>query len=312
MGRFDDLPRKMFHPDLLPLKRRIIGFIIGIPLAYMIGKFYYRMPEWSCILMTVTIAVFAAVALFMELRSNRKDKEFKNAIANGEYHQDEKWRQKYARYVDKHDFKQVKGDSMRSDLSLRYLSVSGIVMLVISVLCLGAAIFWKTGFADINGTLAACGILFGIWGAYKYLKTPVKAFVKECGEKYPEIERSYLNGKMLTYKKNGEHSCNSGINIGGNYTVIYNDKKIDFIDNAEIESVDRRITKTKHYVNHIYTGSVFTNTLIIKLKRHSENERARYYNVKLNEFQVEMAYNALSVYSAPAEASIMNKTEMHV
>ena len=129
MGRFDDLPRKMFHPDLLPLKRRIIGFIIGIPLAYMIGKFYYRMPDWSCILMTVTIAVFAAVALFMELRSNRKDKEFKNAIANGEYHQDEKWRQKYARYVDKHDFKQVKGDSMRSDLSLRYLSVSGIVML---------------------------------------------------------------------------------------------------------------------------------------------------------------------------------------
>ena len=238
------------------------------------------------------------------------DKEFKNDIDNGRYHQDEKWQQKYAEYADKHDFIQVKGDSMKADLSRRFLSVSGIVMLVISALFFISAIFFNAGFAETTFILIFSGLLFGGWGAFKLLNTPVRAFIKECGEKYPEIERSYLNGRMLTYKRNGELSCNCGINISGNYTVIYNSKKIDFIENAEIDSVQKHVTKTKYYGNQIYNGSVFSYTLIITLKKRIENDIPKQYRVKLNEFQLEMAYKALSAYNVPITASIREKTEM--
>lgn len=310
MGKFDDLPRKMFHPDLLPLKRRIITYIIAIPLVYIIGRFYYKLPNSICIFVTVGTAVFLAIASFMELKSNHMDKEFKNDIDNGKYHQDEKWQQKYAEYVDKHDFIQVKGDSMKADLSRRFLSVSGIVMLVISALFFISAIFLNAGFAETTFVLIFSGLLFGGWGAFKVLNTPVRAFIKECGEKYPEIERSYLNGRMLTYKRNGELSCNCGINISGNYTVIYNSEKIDFIENAEIDSVQKHVTKTKYYGNQIYNGSVFSYTLIITLKKRIENDIPKQYRVNLNEFQLEMAYNALSAYNIPITASIREKTEM--
>lgn len=309
MGKFDDFPRKMFHPDLLPLKRRIIAYIIGIPLEYVIGRFYYELPNLICILLTVGTAIFLAVALFMELKSNHKDEEFKNDIDNGKYHQDEKWQQKYEEYVDKYDFIQVKGDSMKADLSRQFFSVSGIVMLVISALFFITAIFFNAGFAEITFILIFSGLLFGGWGAFKILNTPVRAFIKECGEKYPEIERSYLNGRMLTYKRNGELSCNCGINISGKYTVIYNSKKIDFIENAEIGSVQKHVTKTKYYGNQIYNGTVFSYTLIITLKMRSENDIPKQYRVKLNEFQLEMAYQALSTYNVPATASIIEKTE---
>lgn len=238
------------------------------------------------------------------------DKEFKNDIDNGKYHQDEKWQQKYAEYVEKHDFIQVKGDSMKADLSRRFLSVSGIVMLVISALFFISAIFLNAGFAETTFILIFSGLLFGGWGAFKVLNTPIRAFIKECGEKYPEIERSYLNGRMLTYKRNGELSCNCGINISGNYTVIYNSKKIDFIENAEIDSVQKHVTKTKYYGNQIYNGSVFSYTLIITLKKRIENDIPKQYRVKLNEFQLEMAYKALSAYNVPITASIREKTEM--
>jgi hypothetical protein len=300
----------MFHPDLLPLKRRIIAYIIAIPLVYIIGRFYYKLPNIICIFLTVGTAVFLAIALFMELKSNHMDKEFKNDIDNGKYHQDEKWQQKYAEYVDKHDFIQVKGDSMKADLSRRFLSVSGIVMLVISALFFISAIFFNAGFAETTFILIFSGLLFGGWGAFKVLNTPVRAFIKECGEKYPEIERSYLNGRMLTYKRNGELSCNCGINISGNYTVIYNSEKIDFIENAEIDSVQKHVTKTKYYGNQIYNGSVFSYTLIITLKKRIENDIPKQYRVKLNEFQLEMAYKALSAYNVPITASIREKTEM--
>ncbi len=310
MGKFDDFPRKMFHPDILPLKRRIIAYIIGTPLVYIIGRFYYELPNIVCIPLTIGTAVFLAVAVFMELRSNRKDNELKSDIDKGEYHQDEKWQQKYTEYVNKHDFIQVKGDSMKADLSRRFLSISGIIMLIISALFFIGAILIRTGLLETNIILAVAGVLFGGWGAFKYMNTPVRAFIKECGEKYPEIERSYLNGRMLTYKRNGELSCNCGINISGNYTVIYNSKRIDFIDNAEIGSVQKHVTKTKYYGNQIYNGSVFSYTLIITLKKRSENDNPKQYRVKLNEFQVEMAYKALSSYNTPVSASIREKSEI--
>lgn len=293
----------MFKSDLPPLKSRIIGYIVSVPLSFFIALFY-GLPAGLCLLTSAAFALLFLTATILELRSKRKDEEFRKSVQNGEYQQDDKWQQKYKEYVLKNDFQQVRGNSMKADLDRRFRSRFGIAMLIVAAAFFIAAALIRTGLIETNVILAAAGLLFGGWGAYKLLKTPVRKFIKSCGDKLPIIERSYLNGRMLTYKRNGERSCISGINIGGNYIVIYEDKVIRCIDRNEIGSVSKHVTKTKYYGNNIYSGSVFTHELIISLKPRSGELVGLKYSVELNEFQVQMAYEALSVYNTPVSSSI--------
>lgn len=310
MSRSDDFPRKMFHPDLPPFRNRVIGYIICVPLSFVIAKFYYELPVALCIIISIAFAIGLSLAVFFEVKSVHKDKEFINSVNSGEFHSDKEWKEKYAEYVRKHDFEQIKSNSMKADLSRRFLKPSGIVWLAVALIFFIAAAIVRTGLLETNVILAASGLLFGVWGAAKLMKTPVSPFIKRCGEKLPEIERSYLNGRMLCYSKNGEHSCNNGLNIGGNYIVLYDSKNINFIDRNEIESVNKHVTKTKYYGNAVYSGSLFTYSLIIDLREQSNSKAVRRYKLDMNEFQVEMAYEALSSNSRPASASINEHTDV--
>lgn len=223
----------MFKPELPPLKTRIISYIAAVPIAFFIGLFYGLSPLVSAVVAAAFAMLFAA-ALFFELRSKRKDEEFRKAVQNGEYQQDDKWQQKYKEYILKNDFQQVTANSMRANLNRRFFKPSGAVWLTASVLFIAAAIICRAAESDIRAVLAVSGIISAMWGVFKLLHTPVSSFIANCGEKLPEIERSYLNGKMLTYRKNGEHACNSGINIGGNYVVMYTDSVIICLDKNEI------------------------------------------------------------------------------
>lgn len=310
MGKFDDFPRKMFHPDLPPFKNRVIGYIICVPLSFVIAKFYYELPTALCIVITLAFAIALSAATFFEIKSTRKDKEFINAVNNGEFHNDEKWQHKYAEYIKKHDFQQVKSNSMKVDLFRRYTSVSGVIMLIAALLFFIAAIFIRTGLLETNVILAVSGLLFGAWGVWKLMKTPVRNFIKQYNEKLPEIERSYLNGRMLTLRRNGEHSCNNGINIGSNYVVIYDNKAINCFDRSDIIAVNKHITKTKYYGNSIYTGSLFTYKIYFSVKNETTISHSRQYSLELNEFQTEMVYEALSVSGSAASAEITEHSEV--
>ena len=309
MSKFDDFPRKMFHPDLPPLKNRIIGYIICIPLSFVISKFYYGLPATLCIIIAVAFGAALSTATFFEIKSKNKDAEFLNTINSGEFHSDEKWKKKYDEYLKKHDFEHIKGDSMKADLNRHYRSISGMIMLAIAIFFFIAAAIVRTGLLETNVILAVSGLLFGAWGIWKLMKTPVRSFIKQCGENLPMIECSYLNGKMLTYRKNGEHACNNGINIGGNYIVIFSSKAINCFARNEIESVNKHITKTKYYGNAVYTGSLFTYSLIIDLKEQKNRNAVRRYKLDMNEFQVEMAYRELSVSGSETSREIAEHIE---
>ena len=309
MSRSDDFPRKMFHPDLPPFRNRVIGYIICVPLSFVIAKFYYELPVTLCIIISIAFAIGLSLAVFFEVKSVHKDKEFINSVNSGEFHSDEKWSKKYTDYVRKHDFEHIKANSMKTDLDRRFLKPSGIIWLTFALVFFIAAAVVRTGLLETNVILAVSGLLFAVWGAVKLMKTPVRPFIKRCGEKLPEIERSYLSGRMLCYRKNGEHSCNNGLNIGGNYIVLYDSKNINYIDRNEIESVSKHVTKTKYYGNAVYNGSLFTYSLIIDLREQSDSKAVRRYKLDMNEFQVEMAYEALSVNSCATSGSIAEHVE---
>ena len=77
----------MFKPELPPLKTRIISYIAAVPIAFFIGLFYGLSPLVSAVVAAAFAVLFAA-ALFFELRSKRRDEEFRKAVQSGEYQQD--------------------------------------------------------------------------------------------------------------------------------------------------------------------------------------------------------------------------------
>lgn len=307
MGRFEEPPQKKFDPDLPPMKSRLVAYIVCVPLCFFMAKFK-GFSTGLCLGLTAAVAAVLFISIFFEYRSKIKDNEFKNAVINDEFHSDEKWQEKYHDYVLKNDFQQVTASSMKADLNHRFIKPSGIIWLIAAVFLFAAALICRAAPDDIRIILAVSGFLASIWGGFKLMHTPVSSFIANCGEKLPEIERSYLNGKMLTYRKNGEHACNNGINIGGNYVVMYTNNQIICMDRNEIDSVNKQITKTKHYGNGVYTGSVFSYYLILNLKDQEESDCA-HYKIELNEFQVNMAYEALSMSFSPSLSSIKEQND---
>ncbi len=307
MGRFEEPPKKKFNPELPPLKSRVVAYIVCIPLCFFMGKFKGFSTSF-CLTLTAVVAAVLFISVFFEYRSKYKDNEFKNAVINDEFHSDEKWQEKYHDYVLKNDFQQVTASSMNADLNRRFFKPSGVFWLISALLLFAAALICRDAHSDIRGLLAVSGILASLWGSFKLLHTPVRSFIANCGEKLPEIDRSYLNGKMLTYRKNGEHACNNGINIGGNYVVMYTNNQIICMDRNEIDSVNKHITKTKYYGSGVYTGSVLSYYLIVNLKA-TDGSSCTHYQIELNEFQVNMAYEALSVSSSPSLSSIKEQND---
>ena len=149
--------------------------------------------------------------------------------------------------------------------------------------------------------LAITGLLFLAWGLYKLLRTPVRAFLRDCGDGLPHIERSYLNGRLLTYRRSGLSAVNSGINIGGDYTVMWCKKEIQAIENRSISDVKLQVHRTKQYVDSLYAGT--ETAYYIRVTYADEHGKNWNFKIRLNEFQAKMVYDALAPLTTAVDYS---------
>ena len=302
-GRFKELLREMFNPPLEPMKKRLFAVLFGGVPAALVILLIYGMPLLPSVIIAAALTAVLALSFVFEVRSKKKGAALSEAVKSGEYYADEGWREKYRRYCEKHDFEPVTAASMRGDLSRRYLKVSGIVMAAFSLAFFIPAVIWDSPSAEANVFLAIGGALFLGWGIAKLLRTPVRGFIRDCGNELAHIERSYLSGRMLTYRRSGIDWVNNGINIGGNYTVVYYKSAIRAIENRSITGVSRSIKRTDHYVNGIYTGSY--SFFFLRIDYTDSSGSSRCIRIELNEFQAEMAYDALSAnHAAPGYQSV--------
>ena len=276
------------HPKLLPRKKRFFwGVIIGPPFSFLLLHLYYRMPVMPSVLISLLFGA-AFIGLFIwEICAEKKYADLKNRIESGVYYEQEQWLESYRQYRAAHDFRAVKANSLKADLNRHYLRPAGIVMISFAMCMLLPAVFWRTGIAELNGFLAVGGLIFLVWGLVILLRTPVRKFLRSCGDELPHIERSYLNGKTLKYKQ-------SVINIGGNYTVLLDASGITSVDNRRITAVTRGVRRTRHFINQMYAGSELEYRISIQYQDADGRPCTR--SLRLSEFQAEMAYEALAVF----------------
>lgn len=281
--------------DRQKTKLLIIGIIVGLPFGIAYGV-YKGLPMMLAVMVAVFAVIVVIISYFFEKRSEKIELKLKDSIESGEYFGSEEWQEKYRKYCEKHDFSTVKASSMEADLKRYFTRPMGYIMAAFSLLFFIPAIIWKSGDISANIFLSIGGLIFLVWGTVIIFRTPVRRFIRSCGDELPMIERSYLNGKMLVFRRNGIYTENNGINIGGNYIVIFHRKNILAIDRNSVTKAEKSVQRNKYYGDGLYTGSEMRYYLTV----HYDTAKGDncWVKIQLNEFQLEMAYEALSPYKA--------------
>lgn len=302
-GYLKELFQKIREPDLKPLRNRIPAYIIALPIAF----FIMRAKDFSILISAVValcFAVFLTLSVFFELKSIQKGEKLKEDVESGDYYSSDVWNEKYLNYLNKHGFDKIKGSSMKADLAGRFRRPSVFIMTAFSFCLLGLCFVPGLQAESIVFLIIGAAIFFG-WGMYNLTSTPVRKFLNNCSSEVNEIENSYMNGKLLTFKRNGSDKyLFNGINIGRAYTIIYDKTKITAIKNSDIELVHRYLKRTRYYGNSVYNGSKNTFHLDITLKAPFKKT----LTVELNEFQTQMALEEYRSLHIPTtyEGNVVN------
>lgn len=228
------------------------------------------------ILMIILYLVALLSPHFAEKQADKKAEKIKADYADGSYFNSPEWKKSHSEYVKNYKFEKISPKGMKGDLKKRYfkIAVKPVVFLsIFMLLCLVIAFSVTELFIAVLFIFVTVGFII-----LNVFCLPVKKLYKQ-NYNFADIEKSYKNGKMLSHRKNG-------INIGRDYTVIYNEKQIVVIDNYNIESIERYAVREKTYYNSQYAKEEYFHRVYIKAE-------SRYF-VELDEHQVEIAINELN------------------
>ncbi|MGN0579561.1 MAG: hypothetical protein ACI4JE_01705 [Ruminococcus sp.] len=268
--------------------QKIAMMTVGIAILFLYLKFIAEYSLTVCIVASVIAEVILALSFYFEFKSDKKSEQINNDIQNGDYHSSDEWNEKYADFVNNKGFEPIKHCSMKADLYARYRRPVGFFMIIF-----GAAVT-ASGFVFIPEVgaiifLTLVGLGLAAYGIYCLSAMNVRRFIRRCGDALPEIERSYMEGKLLTYKKSAsDEYCNDGINIGSDYVIIFTPKDISALKRADISNFRHKIKRTKYYGNGVYTGTVYTHHIEIDVI-NPRNGAVKTFSAQLGEFRSELA-----------------------
>lgn len=260
----------------------IICALIMPPVLFMIKG---DIPMIFAPILSAIIIAFCIYAYRREKKADTKAEAEKSDFLDDSYFRSSEWREKHLRYTMEHPFEKPDPKNMKADLTKRYRKMASLPITLFGLFMLfglgcGIAAGEATPFYIVAGSAVSALIIY--WGTEKFLALPVKKLYSRTDIDIRDVEASYENGQLLTHK-------HSGINIGRDYTVIYNEKAVYVIKNSDIRSVTRHITRLKQYQDNLYAGEEYLH------KAHITADKE--YFVELNEYQVEMAINELNKYA---------------
>lgn len=268
-------------------KSKISILAVGIPLSFLAMKFYMRLPLTLSIIVPAVMGLVILLSFALEKRSDRQFDKLKKSIKNGEHHYSEEWQEKYSKFVESKGYEQIKHISMTADLSARYMRPTGVFMIMMGIGTIILGIIFL-GEANAVAILSLFGLGFCAYGVYCLMPPNVMRFLKNCGDDLSNINDSYMNGSLLTFKKKiSDKYCNDGLNIGSTHLILFTPKRIAALKYVDIERVSPRILRTKYYANSVYTCSDYKYYIDIFAKRHG------IYSIQLSEFQTVLAFETL-------------------
>ena len=94
------------------------------------------------------------------------------------------------------------------------------------------------------------------------------------------LENSYLESRMLTYKKNG-------IAFGTTHIHAFTEKNIYAIDYRIVDEITRKVVRLKTYEDGIYSSDEYKHYVVIHVVMPGTSDACD-VEIELNEYQVQM------------------------
>ncbi len=232
--------------------------------------------------------IYMIYAYFKEQKADRKAKLKNENILDGSYFNDAKWKEQYTSYLNEHPFERPKYTNMKKDLLARFRRREyfiGMLFMLFLMLCMCCSFMIQQAFTGVIGILLF-GYLFSL-ELSSYIGMPVRKWLKSDID-YNALESSYLNSRMLTYKKNG-------LALGTTHIHAYTEKKIYAIDYRLVDKISRKIVRLKKYEDSIYSSEEYQHYASIHV-RLPQSGTIHNIDIELNEFQVQMVIDNLQLY----------------
>lgn len=209
-------------------------------------------------------------------------------ILEGEYFDSPDWRMKYTAYINEHPFERPKIPDMKKVLLKKFRRREDLmwsILLIFLMFCSGCAFFTGKYIISVVGIVLFGTFLFVVDS--EYFGMPVRKWLKGDID-YNALNASYINSRMVTYKKNG-------FAFGTTHIHAFTDKKVYAIDYRLVEGISRKIVRMKKYEDGIYSSEEYQNYAVIHV-RLPESGKITDVEIELNEFQVQMVIDNLMTY----------------
>lgn len=265
-------------------KKSFTMLIIQIILAIIVPLilFLIDIPLYIGFIPSAVVIACLLSSYLKEKKSDKKAEKIEDDFNN--YFNSAEWHEKYLKYMQGYQFEEISSKGMKDDLKKRYRKMVSVFLIFCDlVIAIFAGYILSSDIGDTKNKIFSFIFLSFIgagifYGGTAIVSRPVRIFYRGNND-FITIENSYKNGKMMTYKR-------SGINIGQDYTVIYDEKNVTAIKNTNIQYVTRALVRRKTYYNGEFSKDKYFNKLYIKTYMWK-------YTVELNEYQIETAINEL-------------------
>lgn len=259
--------------------------LLGLFLFFAIGDMAGKCA--ACIICPMLIA-YLLYAYCKESKADTKAREMKAQYMNGNYFESPEWHEKYVAYLNECPFEKPKYQSMKLDLLKRFQRQEYLVNMILPLFLMFCTLCLIPLGRYYMAIIGFCLFGFLFWLEFSlYIGMPVRKWLKGDID-YEELEASYLKSKMLFYKTNA-------LAFGTTHLHGFTEKKIYAIDYRLVEGISRKIVRLKKYEDGIYNAEEYQHFAVIHV-RLPRSGNIHDIEIELNEFQVQMAIDKLSVY----------------
>lgn len=276
-------------PFAMTLKALVIYIIFTVLTGLFLWFIRGDMAGKMCaVIVCPLLTAYLIYAYNKEKKADRNAADKNVLMKSGEYFESTKWYDDYYLYKNEHPYERIDSLSMKKDLLKRFRRseyLLWMLFLLFLLFCCVVAMVESMSILPILGVLLF-GALF--WSQLSlYIGMPVRRWLKRDID-HDALERSYLSGRILTYKKNG-------FIFGTTHIHAFTEKKIYAIDYELAEGISRKIVRLKKYEDGIYSSEEYQHYAVIHV-RLPESGNIHDVEIELNEFQVQMVIDDLHLY----------------
>lgn len=263
----------------------VFTVLLGLFLFFAIGDMAGKCA--ACIVCPMLI-VYLLYAYCKESKADTKAREMKAQYMNGNYFESPEWHEKYVVYLNEHPFEKPKYQSMKLDLLKRFQRREYLVNMILPLFLMFCTLCLIPLGRYYMAIIGFCLFGFFFWLEFSlYIGMPARKWLKGDID-YEELEASYLKSQMLFYKTNA-------LAFGTTHLHGFTEGKIYAIDYRLVEGISRKIVRLKKYEDGIYNAEEYQHFAVIHV-RLPQSGNIHDVEIELNEFQVQMAIDKLSVY----------------